>query len=103
MKKLYKKIITFVFLLIVAMYISAPAYAWVTIGPTWSGDDTTMSLNAGDTWNPPAEDALFRWNSVAGSNFFFWFNNDNNDHCDRGTACIGTDGNAVEWDNFSNG
>ena len=78
-------------------------FGWVTIGPDWAGDDTTMSLNYGSTWNPGAEDALFRWNDIGASSFDFFFNNSNHDHCDRGTACIGTDGNACEWDDFSNG
>ncbi|RLC05610.1 MAG: hypothetical protein DRH34_02020 [Deltaproteobacteria bacterium] len=79
-------------------------YSWNTSGTDWAGDDTTMSLNLGSsTWNDSAEDALYRWNVVSCSSFDFYFNNDNKDRCDRGTACIGTDGNAVEWEDFSNG
>jgi hypothetical protein len=62
-----------------------------------------MSLNVGSTWHATAEDALARWNSVPAHTFSFFYDTVNRDHCARGTLCVGTDGNAVEWDNFSDG
>ena len=79
--------------------ISPKTYGWTIIGPEWSDDDTTMSVNVGDAWNPWAEDALYRWNNIGASSFRFYFDNDESDHC----SSVPTSNNAVEWDNFANG
>ena len=86
------------------MNLHPVSHAWVPLGNTWSGSSATMSLNlnvndpadeAGlaDPWNGIAEDALARWNAVPGSGFQFFFNNSNEDICDRLVA----GSNAVEW------
>jgi hypothetical protein len=91
-------------LLLMVFFGTREGLTWNTYGPDWAGDDTTMSLNLGSsTWNDSAEDALYRWDVVPCSSFDFYFNNEDRNRCDRGTACIGTDGNAVEWENFSDG
>ena len=79
------------------------AQAWVLIGPDWGGDSTTMSLNVGTTWDPIAEDGLARWNNVPANSWAYFFNTTNQNHCNRGTICIATGGNAVEWENFADG
>ena len=91
-------------IIVMPVLFPAPTSGWSTYGPTWGGDDTTMSLNLGSTtWNDSAEDALARWNLVVGTSFSFYYNNEDHDRCDRGWACLSTDGNAVEWEDFSNG
>lgn len=99
----FKTHIFLTFILFALFLFSGRGECWHTSGHDWSGDRTTMSLNLGSAWNGAAEDALYQWSAVPASSFQFYYNNENHDHCDRGTLCIGTDGNAVEWDDFSNG
>ncbi len=97
-------ICSIIYILIPAILLfSGQGLCWQTSGVTWSENSTTMSLNLGDEWNPSAEDALYRWNNVPGSSFVYDYDNTNHNRCDRGTLCMGTDGNAVEWEDFSNG
>ena len=92
--------LTVVSLILFALGYMNPAFSWVTSGPDWAGDDTTMDVwLQADSWNNSAEDALYRWNNIGASSFDFYIDIDNNNHCSR----LCTSANAVEWENFSDG
>jgi len=93
----YRELLLVIFVFI--LLISSKIYGWTIIGAEWSDDDTTMSVNVGDAWNPWAEDALYRWNNIGASSFQFYIDHDDSDHC----SSLPTSNNAVEWDDFSNG
>ena len=93
----YRELLLIIFAFI--LLICPGTYGWTILGAEWEGDDTTMSVNVGDAWNPWAEDALYRWNNIGASSFRFYIDHDDSDHC----VHLPTSNNAVEWDDFSNG